>query len=293
MRAFYETITPEPGSSWAFLDRRLPDGIPFEWHYHPDYELTLTLNSRGHRYIGDDVDLYADGDLVLIGPGIAHSWCSQAAIDADKPHVALVCWFTHGWAQQLIRTFPEMEPLTVLLARSTQGLQFGPLARERAAPLIERMPDCAPPERLLLLLDVLNILRQDQEARSLANVPQAPLADLASDERILRVLNHLHAHYTEPVRVEELARIACVSLSAFHRLFRKHARVTMVDYLIRLRIGRACSLLIGSSTAISTIAADVGYTNLSLFNRQFARLKGQTPAQFRRRHTALLPAATS
>jgi hypothetical protein len=56
MRPFFETVTPEVGESWAFLDRRLPDGIPFEWHQHPEFELTLTLNSRGHRYVGGDVD---------------------------------------------------------------------------------------------------------------------------------------------------------------------------------------------------------------------------------------------
>jgi AraC-like DNA-binding protein len=292
MRAFYETIAPEPGSSWAFLDRRLPDGIPFEWHYHPEYELTLTLNSRGHRYVGDDVDVYTDGDLVLIGPGIAHSWCSQDAIDGRHPHVALVCWFTHAWVQGLISGFPEMEPITHLLARAPQGVQFGAPARDRVAPLMEEMRNSAPARRLLLLLEVLTVLRQDTDARVLANAPQVQMSDLASDERILRVLNYLHLHYAEPVRVETLAGIACVSLSAFHRMFRRHARVTMLDYLMRLRIGRACSLLIGTSTAISAIAADVGYTNLSLFNRQFIRSKGQTPSQFRKHHTELLARST-
>jgi quercetin dioxygenase-like cupin family protein len=94
MRSFLETVTPEAGESWAFLDRGLSDGIPFEWHQHPEYELTLTLNSRGHRYVGHDVELYDDGDLVLIGPGIPHSWHSREAVDATRPHVALVMWFT-------------------------------------------------------------------------------------------------------------------------------------------------------------------------------------------------------
>jgi hypothetical protein len=55
----------------------------------------------------------------------------------------------------------------------------------------------------------------------------------------------------------------------------------------RPRIGRACSMLIESAMPIATIAADVGFTNLSLFNRQFARAKGYTPGNFRKRHRGM------
>jgi hypothetical protein len=53
MRPLFEKVTVPDGASWALLNRRLDDGIPFLWHYHPEFELTLTLNSRGQRYIGD------------------------------------------------------------------------------------------------------------------------------------------------------------------------------------------------------------------------------------------------
>lgn len=287
MRPFIETIRPEPDASWAFLDRRLDGGIPFEWHQHPEYELTLTLNSRGHRYIGDDVDAYDDGDLVLIGPGVPHSWCSREAL-ADGPHVALVIWFTSEWVKGLTTHFPELRDIEGVLARSSQGLRFSEAARVRVKPLIEQMRAAPPRRRLLLLLQVLEQLSLDHAAMALANVPRVHDVALAADARIVRVLNYLHTRFAERVSVDELAAIACLSTSAFHRMFRRHTRTTMVDYLTRLRLGRACSLLIGSAAPISAIASDVGYTNLSLFNRQFARLKGEAPSAFRRRHRVVL-----
>jgi AraC-like DNA-binding protein len=287
MKPFFETVTPEPGASWAFLDRRLADGIPFEWHHHPEYELTLTLNSRGHRYIGDDVGPYDDGDLVLIGPSIPHSWHSREAVDPTKPHVALVVWFTRDWVSQLTTAFPEMAHLSGMLARATQGLFFDRDASEAVASSFEAMRSAPPARRLVLLIEVLTTLCRCHDATPLANAPREG-AELAADPRMVRVLDHLHAHFAEAVAVSTLADIACVSTSTFHRMFKRHTRMTMVDYVTRLRVGRACSLLIESGRSIATIAADVGYTNLSLFNRQFARAKGATPSTFRKHHRIML-----
>jgi AraC-like DNA-binding protein len=289
MKAFFETVTPETGASWAFLDRRLPDGIPFEWHHHPEFELTLTCNSRGHRYIGDNVEPYDDGDLVLVGPGIPHSWHSRAGMDVARPHVALVIWFTREWATGLTTLFPETARIGAMLGRVAQGLAFGRTARDTVAPLIEAMRTATSARRLVLLLDVLTTLCQDPDAVPLGNVPSAP-AELTADPRMARVLAHLHNHFAEPVSIGAMAELACVSTSAFHRMFRRHTRLTMVSYINRLRIGRACSMLIETAMPIATIASDVGFTNLSLFNRQFARARGDTPSNFRKRHRSMIRA---
>ncbi|GAB7125570.1 AraC family transcriptional regulator [Silvimonas sp. JCM 19000] len=288
MRAFFEAIIPDPGASWAFLDRRLDDGIPFEWHHHPEYELTLTLNSRGYRYIGDDVEPYDDGDLVLVGPGMPHSWLSREAIDGSQPHVALVVWFTREWISNLTRSLPELQPVQGILARAAQGLSFGEATRMAVAQAMIKMRGATPAARLLLLLEVLHALSLDHAATPLSNIARDDPAQLSAEPRIARVLQHLHTHFAEPISATAMAQLACVSTSGLHRMFKRHTRTTLVDYVTRLRIGRACSLLISSARPIALVANAVGYSNLSLFNRQFARVKGEAPSAFRKRHQAVL-----
>ncbi|MDN5568985.1 MAG: hypothetical protein L0G27_09640, partial [Paracoccus sp. (in: a-proteobacteria)] len=67
MQPFFEQVGIPEGRSWLLFDRQLTE-FPFNWHYHPEFELTLTLNSRGMRFVGDSVEPYADGDLVLLAP---------------------------------------------------------------------------------------------------------------------------------------------------------------------------------------------------------------------------------
>ena len=79
----------------------------------------------------------------------------------------------------------------------------------------------------------------------------------------------------------ELAEIAALSVSGLHRLFRKHTQTTVSDYVIGLRIGDACTRLSGTRQPIQHIAAEVGYTSLANFNRQFKRLRGMSPRSYR------------
>ena len=96
------------------------------------------------------------------------------------------------------------------------------------------------------------------------------------------MLDHLHGHYRERISVGDLADVAALSVSGFHRLFRRHTQLTVTDYVTQLRVGQACALLVNSERPIAHIADDVGYANLANFNRQFRALKGVTPREFRR-----------
>src|SRR5277367_3576803 len=78
-----------------------------------------------------------------------------------------------------------------------------------------------------------------------------------------------------------LAKIAALSPSSLHRLFKLQTGMTTSDYVSQLRVGNACALLINTTKPIALIADDVGYRNLANFNRQFKALKGKSPRRFR------------
>ncbi len=283
MRPLFERVAVPPGSSWSFLNRRLDDGIPFQWHYHPEFELTLTLNSRGQRYIGDSIADYADGDLVLLGPNLPHTWCSSERLREAEPHVARVMWFTEDWAAGITERLAEMQPVAAMLARAGRGIVFSSAAAEGVRPIIEAIPSREPADRLLRIMEVLTRLAGDADWQWIAG-PGADRQKVGSPDqpRIGRVLDHIHAHYRERISIETLADVAALSVSGFHRLFRRHTRLTVGDYVAELRIGQACALLVNTRRPIAHIADEVGYANLANFNRQFRALRSITPREFRR-----------
>ena len=279
MKPYLEHIAASTEGSWTLFDRRLA-AIPFEWHYNSEYELTLTLNSRGQRFVGDSVAAYDDGDLVLIGPKIPHTWCSSADCDREITHQALVLWFSEAFVQSLIKPHLELRPIQLLLKSSTRAIQFSECVRAKARTIICNMLQQTAEDRLPALLQLLLLLARDSEAHPLTSGSSDAMPD-AAEERIGRVLTYLHKHYRQQNGITELSRVAALSRSSLHRLFRQQTGMTTSDYVTQLRIGNACALLLNTEKPISLIADQVGYRNLANFNRQFKATKGQTPREFR------------
>jgi AraC-like DNA-binding protein len=263
------------------LNRRLDDAIPFQWHHHPELELTLTLNSTGQRFVGDHVGSYGHGDLVLVGPNLPHTWASREKLDPASPHVALVLWFRQDWLDAMIAGSVELRPVRDLIERSVTGLTFAPETGLSLVAEYQALFDQPPMQRLLGLVSILARLSEDGTAQPLSRIVPRP-AD-GSRSRLDRVLTHLHQHYAEPVAMPELAEIAALSVSGLHRLFVRHTRTSISAYVTGLRIGDACSRLSSTDQPIQHIAEAVGYASLANFNRQFKASRGMTPRDYRNR----------
>ncbi|KRD72464.1 MULTISPECIES: AraC family transcriptional regulator [unclassified Lysobacter] len=99
--------------------------------------------------------------------------------------------------------------------------------------------------------------------------------------RLRRVLDHMEAHYGEPVRMQALAELAGLSLSQLERQFRRVFQLAPQQWLTRLRIEAAMQRLHGEDT-IAAIGHQCGFTDQSAFSRQFKASVGLTPRDYRR-----------
>ena len=97
------------------------------------------------------------------------------------------------------------------------------------------------------------------------------------------VIQHILRNYPNPIRTEELAKIAAMSLPRFTRRFKREFQVTPSRYLTMVRLNAACRLLAGTLKPVSDIALEAGFYDHSFFTKQFVKYKGIAPKEFRRR----------
>lgn len=93
---------------------------------------------------------------------------------------------------------------------------------------------------------------------------------------------YLNSHYNEDITVEELARISHYSTAQFRRLFKELTHTSPVDYIAKVRVNAAKTMLATTDRRISDIAVETGFFDHSHFIRAFRRVTGTTPAKYRR-----------
>jgi AraC-like DNA-binding protein len=281
MKPQFERVTFPNGCSLRVYNRRVSE-IPFEWHHHPEYELTLTLNSRGWRFIGDHIGQYKAPDLVLVPPDMPHTWASTDTLQPGEPHTAIVVWFSRKWALQLAELCPEYSVVRRLLQSASTGLAFTPEIATHMAGRIPHLLSEAPQMRLHAALDLLVRIAGEQATNLSKNAMTVPASIDSEPTQLTRMLNHLHKRFQESVSIHTLCRVGNISERSLHRLFVKHTGASVSEYLCKLRIGRACMRLAETDLPVSMIAFEVGLSNLANFNRQFRRVRGMTPSAYRR-----------
>jgi len=278
MKAICEKVIPSPECSWRFVKYEIAN-IDFNWHYHPDYEICLTLNSKGLRYVGNSIEEYQEADLVIIGPDMPHTWQSSSNEDGSIQTV-YVAQIPKTWLNDAVEQHPELSSLKTMLQQSVQGIVYSQKVSLQAIELFKEIEVSAPLPRYILLMSLLDKMNSDAAAEVLSNNYYSA-EDKPEIDKLDKVINHIYQHFTEPLCADELAALAHMSTSHFRRFFKKRTERTLTEFINQLRIGYACKLLINSNLPISLIGGRCGFSNVSNFNRRFLLLKHLTPSQFR------------
>lgn len=106
--------------------------------------------------------------------------------------------------------------------------------------------------------------------------------------RLARVMAHIEHHYRESITLEELATIADMSINHFIRIFKKLFQLAPIEYIIHLRLRKACELMEATDDPINRIAEAVGFSDGNYFARQFRKVMGISPRDFRKHVDAAL-----
>lgn len=286
MKAYVQKVAHSQESSFVYRvksDPRFARG----WHFHPEYELTWIQASQGRRYVGDSVENYRPGDLVLLGPNLPHTWTSEprASEARTELHRAIVIQFGQQFLGESFFNSPELRPVTRLLERSRLGLQITGKTKKQVSDLLLEMRKQERLQRLLHLLQILEILaKSTRDLRPICSTPASTTTPQDHQARIDKVFSWLNEHYTGSVKQEEAAQLLGLTPAGFSRFFKRATGTTFAHYLGELRISHACNLLIDTDDSILTVSLNSGFNNLSNFNRRFLAMKEITPREYRSRY---------
>ena len=264
-----------------YLEHGWPTAL-CRWHAHEEYELHLVVKTSGKVFVGDYVGQFSPGSLFLTGPNLPHNWVTEESSSNLVPLRDMLIQFNHETLKKAFTAFPEFVELDHLLESSRSGIEFKNYDPKLAKKHLELIRDSQGMKRLLNFLNFLHELNEWSEKVTLSLTKLNPSLSSSSQHRINEVVNYVIDNYKNNISLVEAAKIANMSESAFSRYFMKTTGNRFSEFVSRIRLGRACVMLYETDKNISTIAFASGYNNLANFNRQFVKLKGMTPREYRK-----------
>jgi AraC-like DNA-binding protein len=251
------------------------------WHCHDEYELQLIVGARGRTFVGDYVGHFEPGHLVLTGPRLPHNWISTDLPPNGLSVRSLVIQFREQPLRDGMRAIKELEETRPLLERARRGIEFFGLSdgvRDR----FYRIKQSHGLERFAEFAALLCLLKRCEDYRLLSSDQTIGLGPVDAHSTINRIVEYVNESYAEPMSVADVAARVNMSESSFSRYFSKATDSTFTAFVNRVRVHKACQLLMHGEQQISSICYAVGFNNVANFNRRFREVKGVTPREFRR-----------
>jgi AraC-like DNA-binding protein len=253
------------------------------WHFHPEYEIHQVVETRGRYFVGDFIGEFEPGNLVLTGPNLPHNWISDLPAGTSVPLRGRIIQFNESFIDNAIKVLPELAVLRPVLESSRRGVLFPAELGHRLSPLMSEIMEAKGISRVTLFMELVGELSRAKGSRLLASSSYLPDPSGYMSAGMNKALAFVRENLTQLFDEADLALIAGQSPSAFSRSFRRHTGMSLVQYVKRLRINLACQILMSDEQAsITDICFEVGFNNLSNFNRQFLAEKGMPPSRFRR-----------
>ena len=257
------------------------------WHFHDYCELTLIVKGRGTRIIGNHFDTFSKDDLILLAEKTPHVWKSipnKGNAKSDDYVESISIQFKESFAGNEILNLPEMVPMKKLFQRAAKGLVLKGSLREIVTSKLFEFLTHDQSGKIIILLDILNTIARSDEFETISDTEYICGNDKC-DNKLNQIYNYILNNYDQEISLVNLAETVAMHPSSTGRFFKKYSGMNIKSYLNQVRVLNACSLLTSGDNSITEICFEVGFQSLSNFNRQFLKITGFTPRNFKKNYS--------
>jgi len=256
----------------------------YPWHFHGEYEIIYIQEGTGQRFVGSSVEPFSEGHVIMLGPNLPHCMQSDPAYwkgDKTVRVKGIIIQFETDFMNHSVANYPQFFPIKTLLEASRRGLFFSAPENAGIVRLVEQMPATRGMMQVIKLLTLLQKMAESTNRRILSSPQFQNPVSLTSDGKIEKITSYLCSEYTHPIHLKEMASMASMNPSAFCRYFKENTGKTFKQYVLDLRVGYACKMLMMGTRNVAQIALESGFDSISHFNRIFRRITGFSPTEYR------------
>jgi AraC-like DNA-binding protein len=260
------------------------------WHYHNNYEISFITEGSGKRIVGDSIEEFQPGDLAFIGPNLPHVWIADkgSRTPSNRTLEMVFLQFTSIVLSSQILSLPEFSFVKRALDLSERGIQIVGQTLNEVSEIMLQLPYLKSFDRMLNFFKMMDIIGKSKTNVPLASKNYLKLRFTTGNKRIATIHEYLMNNYQEEVNLKKLATLVNMAEGSLCRFFKMHMGITLFEYLNQIKTEFACKLLMDNDLSIMVVCFDSGFNNISHFNKQFKKITGVPPSEYRKQFKGLL-----
>jgi AraC-like DNA-binding protein len=255
------------------------------WHYHPEIEILHIKEGEGTHFIGDSIKRFKAGDIFLIGSNLPHFFRFDDIYfqpDHKKQANVYVAQFSeHFWGERFLQ-LSENTIIRTLLEKAKRGIALSKDIRGTVSKTLSKLLVTEGPERIIMLLEILSITANVKNMEQLSSIGfKNEYTDQAND-RINQVYDFSFTNFKRKIDLEEIAAVAGISPNSFCRYFKARTKKTYSQFILEIKVGYACKLLIDNKYSVKQICYESGFNNFASFHKYFKLITNKSPLDYKK-----------
>lgn len=279
-------VLKTPTHSFSVREDRDPF-INNRWHYHAEVELIHFHQGGGTQFVGDHINRFQSGDIILVGSNLPHYWRYDDAYFKENKEVAAhstVIHFSENFWGDTFLQLPETKPIRALLDKARRGILVQAKEGGDIPMRMEKIRLSEGAGRIVALIECLSALAEREHLHLLSSIGFRPdFSDLEHD-RINAIYDYSFSHFSEKIYLEKVAAVVGLVPNSFCRYFKSRTGKTYTQFLTEIRVGHACKLLIDNRISIKQLCYESGFNNFTCFHKNFRMITGKSPQQYQKEH---------
>jgi len=274
------------GPAQSFSIRRdLVAGVNSQWHYHPEVELIHFKEGSGTQFIGDSIRQFKTGDIVLVGAHLPHYWRFDDVYFSLTDNVQAdvrVVHFCENFLGDNFLQLPENNIIKTALGKARRGIQITGETKIVIAEIMESLLLTQGPKRIILLMEALSAIAECSHPDILASIGFSTNKAESQNDFINVIYEYSLANFKNKIHTDELADMVGISPNSFCRYFKAHTSKTYSEFLLEIKVGHACKLLIENKLPLKQLCYESGFNNFANFHKYFKLIMGKSPLNYQK-----------
>ena len=253
--------------------------VPLHWHL----EMEIIYIKKGCGTVSIDLSstLVHEGDIILLAPGQLHSISQHEDVRLEYENILfdlamLEAKGNDSCTQDFFAPLRHSHALSKNIY-TAQDKKYSKIScwLDQADEICKTFPHAYQLHIKSCLFGLFYELFADWE------IAAAPKKTLPSLEKLKMIIKYVENHYQDHITIEDIASFCDYSQSHFMKYFKNAMGMSFIEYLNDYRLMMAARLLLASDSSILSISQEVGFENLSYFNRSFKKKFSVTPSAYR------------